>query len=150
MFSNISKLKSNKWFAYYMLCFRAHMQTHSAFKHFRCQRCNKSFALKSYLNKHYESSCFKDSPASVPNSPNSSSVSPAPTTPRTGSPRSLHSPHSPYSPAEHSSLILNQCDNNSNSSASNRSLKHYTGVGSQCESFSRLAHNRPNIEMKVQ
>ena len=40
---------------------RAHMQTHSAFKHFRCERCNKSFALKSYLNKHYESSCFKDS-----------------------------------------------------------------------------------------
>lgn len=37
------------------------MQTHSAFKHFQCERCNKSFALKSYLNKHYESSCFKDS-----------------------------------------------------------------------------------------
>uniref|UniRef100_A0A674MU76 Scratch family transcriptional repressor 1 n=1 Tax=Takifugu rubripes TaxID=31033 RepID=A0A674MU76_TAKRU len=38
---------------------RAHMQTHSAFKHFKCKRCNKTFALKSYLNKHYESACFK-------------------------------------------------------------------------------------------
>ncbi|XP_016833740.1 transcriptional repressor scratch 1 isoform X1 [Cricetulus griseus] len=38
---------------------RAHMQTHSAFKHFQCKRCKKSFALKSYLNKHYESACFK-------------------------------------------------------------------------------------------
>ena len=118
---------------------RAHMQTHSAFKHFRCQRCNKSFALKSYLNKHYESSCFKDSPSSVPNSPNSSSASPGPTTPRTGS------PISPYSPAQHSPLIVSPNDNNSNSSTSNRSLKLYT----QCDSFSRLAH-RPTIEMKVQ
>ena len=41
---------------------RAHMQTHSAFKNFKCKRCNKSFALKSYLNKHYESACFKDQP----------------------------------------------------------------------------------------
>uniref|UniRef100_H3AYQ2 Scratch family transcriptional repressor 2 n=1 Tax=Latimeria chalumnae TaxID=7897 RepID=H3AYQ2_LATCH len=38
---------------------RAHMQTHSAFKHYKCKRCNKNFALKSYLNKHYESACFK-------------------------------------------------------------------------------------------
>jgi hypothetical protein len=38
------------------------MQTHSAFKNFKCKRCNKSFALKSYLNKHYESACFKDQP----------------------------------------------------------------------------------------
>jgi hypothetical protein len=38
------------------------MQTHSAFKNFKCKRCNKSFALKSYLNKHYESACFKDEP----------------------------------------------------------------------------------------
>lgn len=49
------------------------MQTHSAFKHFRCERCNKSFALKSYLNKHYESSCFKD--ASNSNSSSSSNNS---------------------------------------------------------------------------
>jgi uncharacterized Zn-finger protein len=35
------------------------MQTHSAFKNYACQRCHKSFALKSYLNKHYESACFK-------------------------------------------------------------------------------------------
>ena len=40
-------------------CCRAHMQTHSAFKNYKCQRCHKSFALKSYLNKHYESACFK-------------------------------------------------------------------------------------------
>lgn len=37
---------------------RAHMQTHSADKNFECQRCHKTFALKSYLNKHLESSCF--------------------------------------------------------------------------------------------
>lgn len=34
------------------------MQTHSADKNFECQRCHKTFALKSYLNKHLESSCF--------------------------------------------------------------------------------------------
>lgn len=35
----------------------------SSQKNFRCNRCYKTFALKSYLNKHYESSCFKqDSP----------------------------------------------------------------------------------------
>jgi len=121
------------------------MQTHSAFKHFRCQRCNKSFALKSYLNKHYESSCFKDS-TSVPASPSSSSVSPVPTTPRT------HSPHSPYSPAAHSPLLLSSGDNNSNnsnSSGSHRSIKHYTGVSSECESFSGLPHRPTPIEMKI-
>lgn len=36
------------------------MQTHSTEKQFNCERCNKSFALKSYLNKHYESSCLKE------------------------------------------------------------------------------------------
>ncbi|CAG2162294.1 unnamed protein product [Oppiella nova] len=127
---------------------RAHMQTHSAFKHFRCQRCNKSFALKSYLNKHYESSCFKDS-TSMPASPNSS-LSPAPTTSRTNSPRSLHEPHSPYSPADHSPLILNQSDNNSNSSgASHSSAKHYESVvGPHCQSFTRLTH-RSSLDMKL-
>ncbi|KFO84601.1 Transcriptional repressor scratch 2, partial [Buceros rhinoceros silvestris] len=40
---------------------RAHMQTHSAFKHYKCKQCEKTFALKSYLNKHYESACFKGS-----------------------------------------------------------------------------------------
>ncbi|KAJ8359181.1 hypothetical protein SKAU_G00157060 [Synaphobranchus kaupii] len=39
----------------------AHTQTHSAFKHYRCKRCDKTFALKSYLNKHYESACIKGS-----------------------------------------------------------------------------------------
>ena len=39
---------------------RAHMQTHSTLKQYRCKRCDKSFALKSYLNKHYESACFKE------------------------------------------------------------------------------------------
>ena len=39
---------------------RAHMQTHSSFKNYKCKRCDKSFALKSYLNKHYESACYKD------------------------------------------------------------------------------------------
>uniref|UniRef100_A0A1B0GI01 C2H2-type domain-containing protein n=1 Tax=Lutzomyia longipalpis TaxID=7200 RepID=A0A1B0GI01_LUTLO len=39
---------------------RAHMQTHSADKNFECSRCHKTFALKSYLNKHLESACFKD------------------------------------------------------------------------------------------
>lgn len=36
------------------------MQTHSADKNFECQRCHKTFALKSYLNKHLESACFKE------------------------------------------------------------------------------------------
>ena len=36
------------------------MQTHSSFKNYKCKRCDKSFALKSYLNKHYESACYKD------------------------------------------------------------------------------------------
>ena len=35
------------------------MQTHSAAKNFQCSRCQKSFALKSYLNKHLESACNK-------------------------------------------------------------------------------------------
>ena len=48
---------------------RAHMQTHSAFKHFQCKRCKKSFALKSYLNKHYESACFKGAAAGGPPAP---------------------------------------------------------------------------------
>ena len=58
---------------------RAHMQTHSAFKNFNCKRCNKSFALKSYLNKHYESACFKDQPIpsieTPPNTPSPSDIS---------------------------------------------------------------------------
>lgn len=33
----------------------------SSQKNFKCSRCYKTFALKSYLNKHYESSCFKES-----------------------------------------------------------------------------------------
>ena len=36
------------------------MQTHAAFKNYKCRKCDKSFALKSYLHKHYESGCFKD------------------------------------------------------------------------------------------
>ncbi|OWK04412.1 hypothetical protein Celaphus_00016096 [Cervus elaphus hippelaphus] len=48
---------------------RAHMQTHSAFKHFQCKRCKKSFALKSYLNKHYESACFKGAAVGGPPAP---------------------------------------------------------------------------------
>jgi hypothetical protein len=51
------------------------MQTHSAFKNFKCKRCNKSFALKSYLNKHYESACFKDQPIPAIETP---PVTPAP------------------------------------------------------------------------
>ena len=58
---------------------RAHMQTHSAFKNFNCKRCNKSFALKSYLNKHYESACFKDQPIpsieTPPSTPSPSDIS---------------------------------------------------------------------------
>ncbi|DAA23404.1 TPA: scratch 2 protein-like [Bos taurus] len=38
---------------------RAHMQTLSAFKHYRCRQCDKSFALKSYLHKHCEAACVK-------------------------------------------------------------------------------------------
>lgn len=38
------------------------MQTHSIDKNFECGRCHKTFALKSYLNKHLESACFKDEP----------------------------------------------------------------------------------------
>lgn len=41
------------------------MQTHSADKNFECSRCHKTFALKSYLNKHLESACFKDDPAAL-------------------------------------------------------------------------------------
>lgn len=41
------------------------MQTHSADKNFECARCHKTFALKSYLNKHLESACFKDDPAAL-------------------------------------------------------------------------------------
>lgn len=37
---------------------RAHMQTHSDEKRFECSHCFKSFALKSYLNKHMESTCM--------------------------------------------------------------------------------------------
>lgn len=36
------------------------MQTHSVNKQFECSKCHKTFALKSYLNKHLESSCFRD------------------------------------------------------------------------------------------
>lgn len=77
------------------------MQTHSSYKNFKCQRCNKSFALKSYLNKHYESSCFKDSSSnSLPPSPASSSDS------RTSSPGETAPgfPHSfPYMVSDYSS-----------------------------------------------
>jgi len=34
------------------------MQTHSDEKRFECSHCFKSFALKSYLNKHMESTCM--------------------------------------------------------------------------------------------
>ena len=63
---------------------RAHMQTHSAFKNFNCKRCNKSFALKSYLNKHYESACFKDQPIPSIDTP-----------PATPSPSDISEPLSP-------------------------------------------------------
>lgn len=36
------------------------MQTHSVNKQFECTRCRKTFALKSYLNKHLESSCLRE------------------------------------------------------------------------------------------
>lgn len=36
------------------------MQTHSVNKQFECTKCRKTFALKSYLNKHLESSCLRD------------------------------------------------------------------------------------------
>ena len=39
------------------------MQTHAAFKNYKCRKCDKSFALKSYLHKHYESGCYKDEEA---------------------------------------------------------------------------------------
>lgn len=39
---------------------RAHMQTHSVNKQFECTKCRKTFALKSYLNKHLESSCLRE------------------------------------------------------------------------------------------
>ncbi|NXW34020.1 SCRT2 protein, partial [Phaetusa simplex] len=40
---------------------RGGVQTHSAFKHYKCKQGGGTFALKSYLNKHYESACFKGS-----------------------------------------------------------------------------------------
>lgn len=36
------------------------MQTHSVNKQFECSKCRKTFALKSYLNKHLESSCLRE------------------------------------------------------------------------------------------
>lgn len=36
------------------------MQTHSVNKQFECTKCRKSFALKSYLNKHMESACLRE------------------------------------------------------------------------------------------
>lgn len=36
------------------------MQTHSVNKQYECTRCRKTFALKSYLNKHLDSSCLRD------------------------------------------------------------------------------------------
>lgn len=36
------------------------MQTHSVNKQFECTKCRKTFALKSYLNKHLESSCLRE------------------------------------------------------------------------------------------
>lgn len=44
---------------------RAHMQTHSLDKNYECGRCHKFFALKSYLNKHLESACFKDNASNI-------------------------------------------------------------------------------------
>ncbi|XP_039763973.1 extensin-like [Pararge aegeria] len=38
---------------------RAHLQTHSVEKKFGCCRCDKTFALKSYLLKHQESACYQ-------------------------------------------------------------------------------------------
>nr|XP_034839627.1 transcriptional repressor scratch 1-like [Maniola hyperantus] len=38
---------------------RAHLQTHSADKNFQCCRCEKTFALKSYLVKHQETACYR-------------------------------------------------------------------------------------------
>jgi hypothetical protein len=42
------------------------MQTHSATKSHHCGKCHKAFALKSYLNKHLESSCFRDGATGSP------------------------------------------------------------------------------------
>ena len=53
------------------------MQTHSAFKNYKCKRCHKSFALKSYLNKHYESACFKDLPMPAIDTPPSTPSPPS-------------------------------------------------------------------------
>jgi hypothetical protein len=53
------------------------MQTHSAFKNYKCKRCHKSFALKSYLNKHYESACFKDLPLPAIDTPPSTPSPPS-------------------------------------------------------------------------
>ncbi|XP_041986365.1 zinc finger protein SNAI2-like [Aricia agestis] len=36
---------------------RAHFQTHTTDKKYECDKCNKCFALKSYLTKHQETSC---------------------------------------------------------------------------------------------
>ncbi|XP_023938662.2 transcriptional repressor scratch 2-like [Bicyclus anynana] len=38
---------------------RAHLQTHSPVKEYECCRCEKQFALKSYLLKHQESACYQ-------------------------------------------------------------------------------------------
>ncbi|XP_050361238.1 zinc finger protein 2-like [Nymphalis io] len=37
---------------------RAHLQTHSGEKNYECCRCHKTFALKSYLTKHLETTCL--------------------------------------------------------------------------------------------
>merc|ERR1712003_371797 len=65
---------------------QGHMRSHTGDKPYGCAHCNKSFALKSYLNKHYESACFKDQPIPSIDTP-----------PATPSPSDISEPLSPSS-----------------------------------------------------
>ena len=109
------------------------MQTHSAFKNYNCKRCHKSFALKSYLNKHYESACFKDlpipdidTPPSTPSPPSLSDTSDISESMGYGSDTPPASSPSAYSSQQEDGAVAlgATATNNSSSSVSHHHVIH--------------------------
>lgn len=98
------------------------MQTHSAFKNYKCKRCHKSFALKSYLNKHYESACFKDLPMPAIDTPPSTPSPPSLLDDACAGPLVIldqdYSPSSPSSSSSSSSTVAMTTSDESPSSSS--------------------------------